>query len=328
MAQRSHRMSRLVCAALVAAVAGVTGGCGSAASTGGTKSGGGAKATAVKIGDITGYSPSEIEANILAEVAGRYPQLGVSSTSFVTTDVPPGWVGLERGDTDVFLEADMPNQQALANQAKATTSLVGPIYANAGEGWFVPSYVLDGAGAPAPGLHSIAQLNSEKSVFGDTLYDDSPGWVSTADNTKRLAAYGLGYKHIELSDALLVAQVEQAEKTHKPILFFFYHPHWLFTRYKFVQLAEPHPFTSSCFTSTADSKCALPSFSAYIAARNDLKGKAPRFYAFLSDLKISGAEMQELMAKISLDHESAAQVAQQWVSANQSAIKQWVAATG
>jgi glycine betaine/proline transport system substrate-binding protein len=187
--------------------------------------------------------------------------------------------------------------------------------------------VVDGAGAPAPGLHSITQLNNYKSLFGDTLYDDSPGWVSTADDTKRLAAYGLGYKHTELSDSLLVAQVEKAEKAHKPILFFFYHPHWLFTRYKLVQLAEPHPFTSNCFTSTADSKCALPSFSAYIAVRRDLKQAEPRFYTFLSHFRISGAEMQQLMAKVSVDHQSAAQVAQQWIAAHQPELKQWASAS-
>lgn len=321
MAHRRHQISRVVCVATVIALAWVIAGCGSS-SGGGSESKG-----TVKIGDITGYMPSEIEANILTTVAHRYPELGVKSTSTITTDVPPGWIGLERGDSDVFVEADMPNQQALAKQAQATTKLLGPIYANAAEGWFVPKYVVDGSGAPAAGLHSITQLNNYKNVFGDTLYDDSPGWVSTADDTKRLAAYKLDYKHTELSDTLLVAQVEKAERAHKPILFFFYHPHWLFTRYQLVQLSEPHPFTSKCFSSTADSKCALPSFSAYIGVRKDLEQNAPRFYAFLKHFRISESDMQQLMAKVSVKHQSAAQVAQQWIAEHQSTIKQWVAAT-
>lgn len=317
---------RLKCGSIVAVV-GLTGllatGCGSS-----TKSSAGANGhggTTIKIGDITGYTPSEIEANIFAVVASQHPQLGIAKTSFVTTDVPPGWVGLERGDTDVFVEADMPNQSALVQQAKATTTLLGPIYANATEGFFVPAYAV-GAGAPAAGLTSILQLNRYRNVFGGTLYDDSPGFISTADNTKRIAAYGLDFKHLSLADSVLVAQIEKAEAKKQPILFFFYHPYWLFARYKFVELQEPNPYHAGCFTSGGTNKCAVPSFSAFVAARKDLQTRAPRFYAFLKQVRISVSTMQGLMYKVSVRNEPLAQVAEQWVAANQATINRWMAA--
>jgi glycine betaine/proline transport system substrate-binding protein len=299
-------------------------GCGSSDDASG-KAGGG---TSVKIAQFPGYPPSEIEANVLATIAAEHPELGVSKTSFVSTDVPAAWAGLGRGDSDVLVEADMPNQQPLFDKTKAETTLLSELYADAGMGFFVPKYVVDGPDAPAAGLKSIDQLNEYRDVFGGKFYDDSPGWASTEYNAKRLKAYGLDFTHVKLSDAALVAQVSRAYERKEPVVFFFYHPHSLFQRYDLVELQEPNPYKEGCFT-TGEDTCALPSFDAWVAARKDLEERAPKFYAFLKEIKISAPEIEGLMQKIDVDKQPVAKVAQGWVEANAEKIDQWVAtATG
>ena len=82
----------------------------------------------------------------------------------------------------------------------------------------------------------------------------------------RLKAYGIDFTHLELSDAALIAAVVRAEERKQPIVFFFYHPHWLFRRFDLLRLQEPNPYHAGCFEDDVG-RCALPSFSAWIAAR-------------------------------------------------------------
>lgn len=281
------------------------------------------RAETVKIGYFTTYLPSEIEARIIATIAREYPELGVTDIKFVGTDVSPAWVGLRRGDIDVLVEVDLPNQQHLLDEAKGEADIVSQLFADAGQGFFVPRYAVEGSDAPAAGLKSIDQLNEYKDVFGSTLYDESPGWQSTKFNAMRLKAYGLNFEHVKLSDAALVAQVKRAYERNEPILFFFYHPHWLFEKYDVVKLQEPDTYKEGCFTE-GNAKCPVPSFSAWVGARNDLAERTPKFYALLKNLTLSIEEVESLLFKIDQEEQPVEDAAKAWVDSHRSQVDQWV----
>ena len=279
----------------------------------------------VKIGYFSNYAPAEIEANILAAIVASRPALGVGRATLVGTDVTPAWIGLQRGDTDVLVEVDLPNQQLLLEKTAAVVETVAQIYGDAGEGFFVPRYVVEGAHAAAPGLKRVDQLGAYKAQFGGTFYDESPGWQTTKYNAKRLKAYSIDFTHLQLSDAALIAAVTRAAERDQPIVFFFSHPHWLFRRVELRKLEEPNPYHDGCFDG-GDARCAIPSFSAWIGARKDLAARAPRFRAFLSHVRIPIDDIESMMLRISVEKQSIRDTASRWVDAHRADVDRWVAA--
>ncbi len=275
------------------------------------------------IGYFNNYLPAELEANIIDVIVATHSALGVDHVSLIGTDVTPAWVGIRRGDTDVLVEVALPNQQPLLDKSDGVVVTVSQVYGDAGQGFFVPRYVVEGAGAPAPGLKRVDQLASYKQLFGGTFYDESPGWQSTKFNSMRLKAYDVDFTHLELSDAALIAAVVRSEERKQPIVFFFYHPHWLFKRFDLLRLEEPNPYHAGCFEDDIG-RCALPSFSAWIAARKDLAARAPRFYALLSHIIIPFDDVEEMMLKVNTEKRSAHDVATKWVEAHHAEVDRWV----
>lgn len=282
-----------------------------------------AHAADVSIGYFNNYLPAELEADLIDVIVERHAALGISHVTLVGTDVAPAWVGIRRGDTDVLVEVGLPNQQSLLENSAGVVTTVGKLYGDAGQGFFVPRYVVEGAGAPAPGLKRVDQLSNYKQLFSATFYDESPGWQSTKLNSMRLKAYGIDFVHLQLSDAALIASIVRAEERKQPIVFFFYHPHWLFKRFDLVKLEEPNPYHTGCFEDGVG-RCAVPSFSAWIAARKDLAARAPRFYALLSQISLPISDVEEMMLRVNNEKQPARQVATAWVDAHHAEVEQWM----
>jgi glycine betaine/proline transport system substrate-binding protein len=287
----------------------------------------GGYAADVAIGYFNNYLPAELEANLIDVIAAGHPALGAGNVRLIGTDVTPAWVGIRRGDTDVLVEVALPNQQPLLEKSAGTVVTVSQIYGDAGEGFFVPRYLVEGAGAPAPGLKRVDQLARYKQLFDGKFYDESPGWQSTKLDSMRLQAYGIDFTHLELSDAALIAAIVRAEERKQPIVFFFYHPHWLFKRFDLVKLEEPNPYHAGCFENGVG-QCAVPSFSAWVAARRDLAARAPRFYALLSHFTVPIDDVEDMMLKVNIEKRSAHDAAAQWVEAHHAEVDHWLSLAG
>jgi glycine betaine/proline transport system substrate-binding protein len=307
--------------ALAAALAIGVAGCGDSG-TDSAKGSGSSGGIELKVGQFS-WTAAAVETGILEQIAKDHPELGVKSVKATPVDPAPGWVGLQRGDLDVLTEVNLPNQQDFADKAKADANLVSETYGGATQGWFVPRYAVEGAGAKAAGLTSIDQLNRYKDAFDGTLYDSDPGWVTSQQNKKRLKAYGLDFKQSNSSEAALIAQVGRAFAKKEPILFYFYHPHWLFKKYDVVQLKEPNPYNAATSFKT-DDKSAIPTLAAWIAARKDLETRAPKFYAVLKNVKIPLADIEGLLQQVDSEKKQPEAVAQEWVAAHKTEIDQWV----
>jgi glycine betaine/proline transport system substrate-binding protein len=301
----------------VAACGGSNDGGGGGAVSSGSKDGVTLKAA------VFSWTAAAVETDILAAIAQEHPELGVKGIDQVKLDPAAGWVGLQRGDVDLLTEANLPNQQPFADKAKVEVDLASKVYGGAVQGWFVPRYAVEGPNAPLAGLKSIDQLNQYKDKLGDTLYDGDPGWITTQQDDKRLKAYGLQLKHVKSSEAALIAQVQRASARKQPLLFFFYRPHWLFSRYDVVQLKEPNPYKPGCFTGSND-KCAIPTQSAWIADRKDLAQRAPKFAAMLEHVQIPLGEIETLLNQVDQKKRDPANVAKAWVDAHKSEVDGWI----
>jgi glycine betaine/proline transport system substrate-binding protein len=258
---------------------------------------------------------------ILGEIASRKPELGVKGLKTTQLDPAAAWTGARRGDIDLLTEVALPNQQKFADQAKSRVDIVSQTYGNASQGWFVPKYAVQPGGALA-GLTSVTQLNQYADKLGGKFYDADPGYVTTEQNTKRLKGYGVTLQHVVAGEAAELAQLKRAYGRKEPIVLYLYHPHAVFAQFDMVQLKEPTPFSDSCLT-TGNGACAMPAYSAHIAASKDLEKEAPKFTALLKNLRISLPEMEQMQKEVDVDKKGVAAVAKQWVATKSGEIDQW-----
>jgi glycine betaine/proline transport system substrate-binding protein len=260
--------------------------------------------------------------SILSDIATDHPDLGVASLATTQLDPAAAWTGAQRGDIDLLTEVALPNQQQLADQAADRVQIVSETYGDAAQGWFVPAYAV-APGGPLEGLTSVTQLNDYADQLGGKFYDADPGYITTEQNTKRLQGYGITLEHVVSSEAAELAQLENSYSREEPIVLYLYHPHAVFAQYDMVQLEEPTPYSDGCLT-TGNGACAMPSYSANIAASTDLREQAPAFVDLLTDLRISVEEMETMQKQVDVDGEEVATVARQWVDGHADQIDQWI----
>jgi glycine betaine/proline transport system substrate-binding protein len=267
--------------------------------------------------------PAAIITNaILAQIIEDNPDLGVDGMKTTQLDPAMAWAGAKRGDIDMITEVSIPNQVPMAEEAADTMDIVSETYSDAEQGWFVPAYSVEPAGA-AEGLKSITQLNDYSDVFDSKLYDADPGYVTSEFNAKRLEAYGIDYEQVATTEAAQLAQLQRAYNREEPILVFLYHPHWVFAAFDMVQLDEPEPYTDGCMTE-GEGKCALPDFSIGIALSKDLMSEAPKFTDFIKNFKITVSEMEEMLKAQRVEKTDPEQIAEDWISEHNADIQSWL----
>lgn len=154
---------------------------------------------------------------------------------------------LANNDIQVFAEEWIGRSEAW-NKAAAAGKVVGvgaPIE-GATEGWYVPRYLVEGEGAKAPNLKSIADLGQYAELFRDPeepgkgrFYNCPAGWTCELENTQMLQSYGLGDKYTNFrpgTGPALDAAIVSATKRKQPILTYYWSPTPLLGRVDMVQL--------------------------------------------------------------------------------------------
>ncbi|MGY1713776.1 glycine betaine ABC transporter substrate-binding protein [Geodermatophilus sp. SYSU D01106] len=318
--QRTTLRPRASAVALTAVLAAAVAGCTSEQPDSGAGSGSGDGIT-VQTAQFS-WTAAGLTTGILGEIAADNPDLGVASLATTQLDPAAAWAGAQRGDIDLLTEVALPNQQELADSAADRVEIVSETYGDASQGWFVPAYALE-PGGPLEGLTSVTQLDEYADQLGNKFYDADPGYITTEQNAKRLEGYGIGLEHVVSSEAAELAQLANSYSREEPIVLYLYHPHAVFAQYDMVQLEEPTPYSDGCLT-TGDGACAMPSYSANIAASDELREQAPAFVDLLTDFRISVEEMEEMQKRVDVDGEDVAAVAREWVDANADQIDEWI----
>jgi glycine betaine/proline transport system substrate-binding protein len=316
--QRTFRRPGASAFALTALLAAALAGCSSQEAASGGGSGDGITVQTAQFS----WTAAGLTNGILGEIAADHPDLGVSSLATTQLDPAAAWAGAQRGDIDLLTEVALPNQQELADKAQDQVDVLSETYGDAAQGWFVPAYAV-APGGPLEGLTSVTQLNDYADELGGKFYDADPGYITTEQNAKRLSGYGITLEHVVSSEAAELAQLKNSYSSEEPIVLYLYHPHAVFAQYDMVQLEEPTPYSEGCLT-TGDGACAMPSYSANIAASKELQEQAPAFADLLTDLRISVEEMEVMQKQVDVDGDEVSAVARQWVDDHADQIDQWV----
>ena len=211
-----------------------------------------------------------------------------------TDDIPGSTVplmqGLVRGDVDIYIELWINNAPEIYYEALDKGEVVDlGNSTNALEGWFVPSYVINGDSERgleplAPDLKSVADLPNYASVFTDPeepekgrFYNCVIGWQCEQVNSQKLETYGLTNSFTNFrpgSAAAFDAEIEAAYRQGEPILIYYWGPTWILGTFDLVALEEPE-YSDECWE--GDKGCAYPTGIINIAASKEfVEGAAYR----------------------------------------------------
>ncbi|MDR6177812.1 MULTISPECIES: ABC transporter substrate-binding protein [unclassified Pseudomonas] len=185
---------------------------------------------------------------LLSELMGFVLQHGYDCK---VDSIPGNSITLEQAlgnnDIQVFAEEWIGRSEAW-NKAAAAGKVVGvgaPIE-GATEGWYVPRYLVEGEGAKAPKLKSIADLAQYAELFRDPeepgkgrFYNCPAGWTCELENTQMLQSYGLSDKYTNFrpgTGPALDAAIVSATRRKQPILTYYWSPTPLLGRVDMVQL--------------------------------------------------------------------------------------------
>jgi len=254
--------------------------------------------------------------------------------------------GMARGDIHVMMEVWASNTPPSWTDGVAAGKLVelGVNFPDAVQGWFVPSYLVQGDKAPARGLKSVHDLPRYKALFRDPeepakgrFLNCIAGWQCEVTNTKKLHAYGLTGDYTNFrpgTGAALDAAILSAIKRKRPVLFYYWGPTWLLGQIgKDVVMLEEPPYDAARWKAMAEVKnpsdtrdaTAYPVVKVLIGANKAFIDRAPAIQAFLQRYHTTGQMVSEALAYLQRTKGSADDAARHFLKTRPDVWESWVA---
>jgi len=197
-------------------------------------------------------------------------------------------------------------------------------------GWWFPTYMLQ----DNPELKTWKGLQQDWQMFETpntpgqgTILDGDPSYTTFDDAIAK--NLGLNMKAFYSgSESAELTELDTAYQDQKPILMYFWTPHWAQAKYQMTMMQLPK-VTPQCTqdaanTATADAyACGYPEDDLYKAFNDQLSTKAPAAFALLSAMQWTNDAQNGVAADIheGMDPQDAAK---KWIDANQSVWQPWV----
>jgi glycine betaine/proline transport system substrate-binding protein len=239
--------------------------------------------------------------------------IGYSPTITVLS-VPVTFASLQNKDLDVFLGNWMPTQEADRARYVADGSVVviGANLTGAKYTLAVPSY------AYAAGLRDFNDIRRFAAALGNSIYGIEPGNDGNRVILKMLTQnqFDLGdFKLVESSEQGMLAQVERAVRVKQPIVFLAWEPHPMNMRFDLKYLSGGDAVFGPNYGGA----------TIYTVTRKGYSAECPNVGRLLSNLKFSLRGESEMMAAILDRHEQPQIAAAEWLKANPTVVKSWLA---
>ncbi len=241
------------------------------------------------------------------------------------TDVIPGSTlpilqGLEDNDIHAVTEMWVQNMpEWYHEEVEAGTYIdLGANYVGALQGWFVPTYVIEGDEERdieplAPGLSHVDDLHDLWEIFEDEeddskgrVYNGVGGWEATEINDVRLRSYGLDEYYNSFlpgSEAALFASLAREYERGEPWIGYLWTPSWPFAEYDMTFIEEPE-YTEECWEEISaaaqeqgvvDEPCGFPEVDVNVVISTELNEHAPHLVelltAYESNMELTNAAL-------------------------------------
>ncbi|SEN38189.1 glycine betaine/proline transport system substrate-binding protein [Mesobacillus persicus] len=210
------------------------------------------------------------------------------------------YIGLSRGDIDVFMDAWLPVHEVYLDKYADNIHNTAVSYDNAEAGWVVPSYMED--------INTMSDLKGKEDLFKNEMYAIEKGASATEVINDAIAGYELDLTQINSSEGGMIAQAMKKMAQEEPVIFYGWRPHTMFNKFD-IKVLE-------------DNKGFFESASVSVITNNDLKERAPEAYEFLANWSISIDDVEAMIAKIEDEGQDPEQVAREWIDNNQDKVNE------
>jgi glycine betaine/proline transport system substrate-binding protein len=239
--------------------------------------------------------------------------IGYSPTVTVLS-VPVTFASIQNNDIDVFLGNWMPAQEADRGHyvEDGTVVVIGANLTGAKYTLAVPAYTY------AAGLQDFKDIQHFGPALNDSIYGIEPGNDGNRHVLEMLKQnqFSLGgFKLIESSEQGMLAQVERAYRDQKPIVFLAWEPHPMNMRFDLKYLSGGDEVFGPNFGGA----------TIYTVTRKGYSAACPNIGRLLTNLKFTLRGESEMMAAILDRHETPESAATEWLKANPTATKAWLA---
>ena len=247
-------------------------------------------------------------AQVNNRIAGFIIQHGYGyDIEFTPCDTATMLLGIQMGDLDVSMEMWVENMEPGYSESLDAGDFIdlGNNFGDNYQGWLVPTYMIEGSNATAPGLKSVFDLPDYWELFEDPedkskgrFTNSIPGWMCTGINTIKLSTYGLADYYTDFvvgSGAALNASMASAYDKGEPWLGYNWAPTWVLGKFDMTLLEEP-AYSDDLFTEEAGYACAYPSNNVNIAVSNAFGEANPDVVQFLDNFTTKTAQQSHVLA--------------------------------
>ncbi|MBN6056334.1 ABC transporter substrate-binding protein [Nonomuraea sp. RK-328] len=283
----------------------------------GTSAGGTVK---IAINPWVGY---EASANVVAYLLRN--ELGY------TVELPEikeqlAWEGFETGDVDVVIENwGHPDLKKKFIDDKKVAQVAGSTGNKGVIGWYIPKWMVE----EYPGITDYRNLNKYAHLFrtsesggkGQLLFGD-PSYVSNEDALIKNLKLDLKVV-VAGTEAALVKGAQQAQAQRKPLLFYFWDPHWLFSKVELTRVNLPR-YTAGCDADPKKVACDYPEMDLDKIVSSRFAQTGGKAYELVKNFSWTNEDQNAVADDITNNRMTAEQAAKKWVTANPDKWQAWL----
>lgn len=271
------------------------------------------------------WTASAIEVEIVKQLIEA--QLG-NPVEIVDIDENAMFAGLSTGDLDANVEL-WPSGISADEQAYIDDGSVvnmGELGAVGKIGWFVPQYAIDKYPSLATweGLKDPAIANA----FATAATGSNGRFLGMDPSFSQydeqiIANLGLPFTvQYSGSEAATQAEIQSRAALEEPVLMYYWTPSAAVGKYNLKNVALPTP-TVDCSKDAALCDGDYPEDILVKIASGGLKAKDGKVFSFIQKFKLTTDQQLALLPAVELDKRDAADVAAEWIAANEAVWSDW-----
>ncbi|TMR96511.1 ABC transporter substrate-binding protein [Nonomuraea basaltis] len=236
------------------------------------------------------------------------------------------WEGFETGDVDVIIENwGHPDLKKKFIEEKKTAVEAGSTGNKGVIGWYIPKWMAD----EHPDITDYKNLNKYASMFktsesgdkGQLLFGD-PSYVSNEDAL--IKNLKLNYKVVVGgSEAALIKGAQQAQTQKKPLLFYFWDPHWLFSKTELVRVNLP-AHTEGCDADPKKVACDYPEMDLDKIVSKKFAETGGKAYDLVKNFSWTNEDQNAVADDMTNNGMTGEEAAKKWVEANTAKWQAWI----
>lgn len=215
-------------------------------------------------------------------------------------DVSTIYIGLSRGDIDVYMDSWFPTHEVHFEKYKENIEDTAVSYQGARSGLVVPTYMEE--------INSIEDIIGNEDLFENEIYGVEEGGNSATIINDLIDGYGLDMKQVNSSEGGMLAQAQRLIEQEKPVVFYGWRPHTMFRKLDIKVIEDPKEYFSEPHI--------------HVMTNKELKENAPDAHEFLSNWSLDIEDLEAMNVEIEIEERDAEEVAKEWIENNQDKVDQ------